>query len=189
MVTNEEIEIVFGEQLSKIIDPVLRKKVVETWVKACQEGNKKEIDELKNLPFTVATDANGIGLVQHVKAATEGAFALARIQKENIPEFPDIQMDIIVAGALVNDINKVIVFELNEKGRYIKKESSTHPGVEVARRAGLPDSVIEIVEYECNGSNGRPGNLETIFIQHADFITYDSMAYLNTIEAICPSLK
>ena len=181
MITQCDIETVFTNQLSKIIDPVLKKKVVETWVKACQEGNKKDIKELEKLPFTIATNANGIGLIQHVKAATEGAFALAKIQKENIPEFPDIQMDIVVAGALVNDINKVIVFELDEKGKYIKKDSSTFPGLEVTRKTGLPDSIVEIVEYECNGCKGRPSNIETIFIEHADFITFDSMDYLNTI--------
>jgi hypothetical protein len=134
MITDQDIETTFGAQLSKIIDPVLRKKIVETWVEACKEGNKKDIRELEKLPFTIATNANGIGLIQHVKAATEGAFALAKIQKENIPEFPDIQMDIVIAGALVNDINKVIVFELNDNGKYIKKDSSTFPGVEVRHK-------------------------------------------------------
>jgi len=179
MITQQGIETVFREQLSKIIDPVLKKKVVETWVRACQEGDKKDIKELERLPFTIATNANGIGLIQHVKAATEGAFALAKIQKEYIPEFPNIEMDIIVAGALVNDINKVIVFKLDGKGNYIKKDSPTFPGLEVTRKTGLPDSIIDIVEYECNGSKGRPRNIETIFIQHADFITFDSMNYLN----------
>lgn len=179
MITQRDIETVFGDQLLKIIDPVLKKKVVETWVKACQEGNKKDIIELEKLPFTIATNANGIGLIQHVKAATEGAFALAKIQKENIPEFPDIEIDIVVAGAIVNDINKVIVFELDGNGKYIKKDFSTFPGVDVTRKTGLPDSVVEIVEYECRGSKGRPNNIETIFVQHADFITFDSMNYLN----------
>ena len=181
MITYQDIEKIFGEQLSKIINPVLRRKIVETWVKACQEGNKKDIKELERLPFTIATNANRIRLIQHVKAATEGAFSLAKIQKEYVPEFPNIEMDIIVAGALVNDINKVIVFELNEKGKFIKKDSSTFPGVEVTRKTGLPDSIVKIVEYECNGSKGRPSNIETIFIQHADFITFDSMDYLNSI--------
>ena len=181
MITYQDIETIFGEQLSKIIDPVLRKKVVETWVKACQEGNKKDLQELEKLPFTVATNANGIGLIQHVKAATEGAYALAKIQKKYIPEFPNIEMDIIVAGALVNDINKVIVFGLDEKGKYIKTDLYTFPGVEVTRKTGLPDSIVKIVEYECNGCKGRPGNMETVFIEHADFITFDSMDYFNTI--------
>lgn len=60
------------------------------------------------------------------------------------------------------------------------KDLSTFPGVEVTCRTGLPDSIVKIVEYECNGSKGRPSNIETIFIQHDDFITFDSMDYLNT---------
>ncbi len=184
MITMQDIETEFEAQLSKIIDPKLKRKVVETWVKACQEGNWKNIKELKELPFTVATDAKGIGLIQHIKAATEGAIALVKIQKEHIPEFPNVDMDIIVAGALVNDINKVIVFELDEKGKYRKKDSahedtSTFPGVVVTRNSGLPDSIVELVEYECKGSKGTPCNIETIFVQHADFVTFDSMNYLN----------
>ena len=34
-------------------------------------------------------------------------------------------------------------------------------------------------EYECKGSKGRPRNIEKVFVQHADFITFDSMNYLN----------
>ena len=189
MITVQDIETEFEAQLSKIIDPSIKKKVVETWVEACRQGGWESIHALEKLPFTIATDANGIGLVQHIKASTEGAAALAEIQKKYIPDFPDLDMDIIVAGGLLNDINKVIVFELDESGHYGNKISTseatnTFPGVAVTRDNGLPDSIVKLVEYECRKGAGGPGNIETIFVQHADFITFDSMDYLNKCKKI-----
>ena len=183
MITTKDIETEFESQLSKISDPELKKKVVGAWVAACREGGWESIEALKALPFTIATNANGIGLIRHIKAAAEGAVALARIQKEQIPEFPDVDMDVIVAGALVNDINKVMAFVLDGTGNYRntpdQKKTAEFPGVAITREAGLPENIVKIVEYECSKGKTGPANIETIFIHHADFITFDSMHYLN----------
>jgi len=186
MVKLADIEGEFNTQLAMIDDPSIRKKVVEAWSKACSEGGWKTIEELRELPFTVATDAKGISLLQHIKAATDGAVALAKIQMENMPDFPRVDMDILIAGALLHDINKILVLERDEKYGFRKKgrpsdEFSPFPGVTVTREAGLPEAIVGLVEYECRNAIGNPNNVEAIIVHHADMTTFDTMHYLKNI--------
>lgn len=184
MVRTEDIEAEFEVQLMRISDPSIRKKVVEAWSKASQGGGWETIEELRGLPFTVVTDAKGIGLLQHTKAATEGAVALAKIQMENMPTFPRVDMDVLVAGALLHDINKVLVLERDEKNGFRKKDgpsegTSAFPGVTITRETGLPEGIVGLVEYECRNAIGSPNNVEAILVHHADMTTFDTMNYLN----------
>ena len=186
MVTFEDIEAEFESQLARIDDSSIRKKVVAAWSKACLRGGWKSIEELRALPFTVATDAKGISLVQHVKAATEGAVALAKIQAEVLPAFPNVDMNVLVAGALLHDLNKVLVIERDEENGFRKKHLSfeqvrTFPCVQITRDAGLPESIVGIVAYECTNAIGSPHNVEAIVVHHADMTTFDTMNYLNTM--------
>jgi putative nucleotidyltransferase with HDIG domain len=184
MIRTQDIEAEFSAQLERISDLSIREKVIETWCKASQEGGWKSIEELRELPFTVVTDPQGISLLQHTKAATEGAVALVKIQMEIISTFPCVDMDILVAGALLHDINKVVMFERDEKNLFRKKEghsvnASSFPGIKIARETGLPDDIVGVIEYECRQALGDPPNVEAILIHHADMTTFDTMNFLN----------
>lgn len=184
MIRTQDIEAEFSAQLELISDLSIREKVIETWCKASQEGGWKSIEELRELPFTVVTDPQGISLLQHTKAATEGAVALAKIQMETISTFPCVDMDILVAGALLHDINKVVMFERDQKKSFRKKEghsvnTRSFPGIKIARETGLPDDIVRVIEYECRKALGNPPNVEAILIHHADMTTFDTMNFLN----------
>jgi putative nucleotidyltransferase with HDIG domain len=188
MTMKQDIKAEFEVQLKMISDPSIREKVLDTWCKASKIGGWKTIEELRELPFTVITDPKGISLIQHTKAATEGAIALARIQRENIPAFPHVDMNILVAGALLHDINKVLVFERNEKNVFrnrtfpTSEEKHIFPGITIAREAGLPDAIVKVIEYAntvCKHVMATPRNIEAILVHHADITTFDTMNFLN----------
>lgn len=186
MISTQDIEAEFEAQLERINDPSIRKKVVDTWVKACQEGGWNTIEELRELPFTLVTDANGASLLQHIKAATEGAVALANIQKTHMSTYPTIDIDILVAGALLGDINKVLIFEQDEKhGFKMKRETSdkapSFPGVRLANEMDLPEAIVKLIAYQCRNTVGEPNNIEAIIVHHADIITFETMHFLNNI--------
>jgi hypothetical protein len=183
MIRTQDIEAEFESQLKRISDPSIREKVVETWYKASQGGGWKNIEELRELPFTVVTDARGISLLQHTKTATESVVALARIQMENISTFPRVDMDILVAGALLHDINKVLMFERDGKNTFrekvgLSRETPFFPGIKIARETGLPDDIMGVIEYACRYI-GSPANVEAILVHHADMTTFDTMNFLN----------
>ncbi|MDR3541675.1 MAG: HD domain-containing protein [Desulfosporosinus sp.] len=193
MIRTQDIEAEFNTQLKRISDLSIREKVIETWCKASQEGGWKSIEELRELPFTVVTDPQGISLLQHTKAATEGALALAKIQMETISAFPYVDLDILMAGALLHDINKVVTFERDEKNSFRKKEGPSvnapaFPGLKIARETGLPDDIIGVIEYECRKAVGNPPNVEAILIHHADMTTFDTMIFFNREERSCKDI-
>jgi len=184
MIRTQDIEAEFSAQLEWISDQSIRQKVIETWCKASLAGGWKSIEELRELPFTVVADPQGISLLQHTKAATEGAIALAKIQMETISTFPCVDIDILVAGALLHDINKVVMFERDENNFFRKKEgysvnTPSFPGIKIARETGLPDDIVGVIEYECRKALGNPPNVEAILIHHADMTTFDTMNFLN----------
>jgi HD domain len=178
----QDIEMEFEAQLRMISDPSIKEKVVETWCKACRTGGLKSIQELKELPFTVVADARGISLLQHAKAAADGAVALARIQME-MPSFPRVDMDILVAGALLHDINKVLILERSDKGVFRKKigqpeDAYLFPAIRIAHETLLPDSIVRLIEYEC-GATQEPNSVEAVLVHHADWVTFDTMNFLD----------
>jgi hypothetical protein len=93
---------------------------------------------------------------------------------------PSVDLDILVAGALLHDINKVAVFERDGRGAFRKKAENYEvaPGVRLARELGLPSKLVELITYE-SGMREDPPNIETILVHHADMPTFAAMDFMN----------
>jgi hypothetical protein len=98
-------------------------------------------------------------------------------------------MNVLVAGALLHDINKVLVFERNEqnvfKNTYVPSSEGKHifPGIAIAREAGLSDAIVKVIEYGntvCKHVMATPRNIEAILVHHADMTTFDAINFLNS---------
>ncbi len=106
----DRIKALFRKQLDRISDPELRRKTVEIWTTAAEEGGW-EPDDLEKIPFTLLTDTHGINLIQHTIAVTEGAIGLANaIEGTYEPPFK-VHMDWLVAGGLLHDVGKLLEIE------------------------------------------------------------------------------
>ncbi len=179
----EKIEKLFSQQLKKIKDLDLRKKVVEVWVEAAKKGGWMTGD-LEKIPFTLLTQTKGINLVEHTIAVTEGAIGLAKAMVENYREMPfEINMDWLAAGGLLHDVGKLLEFEKTKDGKYKKSRSgkcARHPvsGAILVAKAGLPDEIVNIVACHAKEGEGRPQRIETVLIHQADFATFDPMVML-----------
>ena len=53
MITESDIERLFGSILAHIQGQDLVKKTVRAWVVACQRGGWRSVEELQGMPFTV----------------------------------------------------------------------------------------------------------------------------------------
>jgi len=179
----EKIEKLFSQQLKKIKDSDLRRKVVEVWVNAAEKGGW-EPAELEKIPFTLLTQTKGINLIEHTIAVTEGAVGLAAAMKENYREMPfEVNLDWLIAGGLLHDVGKLLEFEKTKDGKYKKSHSgkcARHPvsGAILVARAGLPDEIVNIVACHAKEGEGRPQRVETVLIHQADFATFDPMVML-----------
>lgn len=176
-----KIEELFSEQLKKIGDEGLRKKTVEIWAAAAEEGGW-DPDDLEKIPFTLLTETHGINLIQHTIAVTEGALGLAgAITSSCDPPF-EIDHDLLVTGGLLHDVGKLLEMERTDGG-YVKSlhgRHARHPisGAILAARFGMPMPVINMIGCHAKEGEGRPQRVETVLIHQADFATFNPMVML-----------
>ncbi len=185
MITREDIYSLFGPQLDRIRDVVLRDKVVDTWLAGCEQGGWDSIDQLMDMPFTLLTDCRGVSFVEHCIAVTEGAVALAKAQMETYQTLPyAIDMDRLIAGGLLHDVGKLLEIEPDGEGGYRKSRvgaCARHPisGAILAAQAGLDWETINCIGAHAKEGEGRPQTIETIFIHQADFATFNPLVMLS----------
>jgi len=102
----EKVSELFQGQLKQIKDTFLSNSVIDIWVTAAEKGGWGPQD-LENIPFTLLTDTQGINLIEHTIAVTEGALGLALAIKKSYRSLPfEINMDWLIAGGLLHDVGK-----------------------------------------------------------------------------------
>jgi len=181
MIGPKDIEALFTPQLARIGDAGLRAKVVKTWVLACEKGGWSSLEDVRMMPFTLLTDALGVGFLEHTIAVTEGAAGLARAQMDAYARPPyAIDLDRLYAGGLLHDVGKLLEIEPDGRGGYRKSRAgrfARHPvsGAILAAECGLPDDIINIIVCHAKEGEGRPQVVEAVLIHQADFATFDPL--------------
>ena len=184
MIQNKDIEDIFSNQLNRLTDESLREKVINIWLAGCKAGGWENINELKEIPFTLLTNTYGINLIEHTIAVTEGAYALAEAQKNSCNSLPyKIDMNRLIAGGLLHDVGKLIEIEKDDSGNYKKSyqgKCARHPisGAMLASQAGLPDEIINIIACHAREGEGRPQVVETVLIHQVDFACFKPLLML-----------
>lgn len=184
MITEKDIQAVFGSILERIQDTELRAKTVKAWVLACERGGWKSVDELRAMPFTLLTDTRGVNFIEHTIAVTEGAYGLAKAQEAAYRELPyQIDYDRLLAGGLLHDVGKLLEFERDEQGKFRKSRSgmcARHPisGTAVAYEVGLADEMLNTIACHAKEGDGRPQVVETVLIHQADFGTFNPLVMM-----------
>ncbi|MBN2264715.1 MAG: HD domain-containing protein [Candidatus Aminicenantes bacterium] len=181
MIGEKDIESLFAAQLARIGNAELRAKVVRTFVLACERGGWRSIEDVKKMPFTLLTEARGVGFIEHTIAVTEGAAGLGRAQADAYAKLPyDIDFDRLYAGGLLHDVGKLLEIEPDGRGGYRKSlagKYARHPvsGAILASECGLPDDIINIVVCHAKEGEGRPQVVEAVLIHQADFATFNPL--------------
>jgi putative nucleotidyltransferase with HDIG domain len=170
--------------LGRIRDAELREGVLDTWETAIRRSAFKSLAQLKKMPFTLLTDCKGINFIEHTLAVTAGAVGLAQAQSAHYAKLPvPVDMDRLIAGALLHDVGKILEIEPDGKGSYRKSRSGLclrHPlsGMALAAEAGLPEEILNCIGCHAKEGEGAPKTLETILIHQADFATFDPLVML-----------
>jgi putative nucleotidyltransferase with HDIG domain len=153
-------------QIGKIENKALRDGVVKAWLLAIEKGSWDKIDDV---PFTLLAEVEA-SLIEHTRTVTDMAIAIGQTRE-------GIDMDVLIAGALVHDVGKLLEYE--RQGTSIKKsghgELVRHPvsGYGLALEAGLPVEVAHIVAAHSKEGESVTRSPEAIIIHHCDFIDFD----------------
>lgn len=166
MARREEIEAEFPE-IADIEDDAIASAVVDAWEIALEENEPIELGSVLWFgPFQGALGLSDEFLVDHVRDVVTGSVALAEalIARRDT----DIDLDVVIAGALVHDISHVAEFDGTEWSAVGELLGHPHYGVYVVRRAGLPIEVEHIVLSHPPSTSTDPATMEAEVVSHVD---------------------
>jgi len=156
----------------------LRKQVAAVWQGAIDSGGW-DLQDLGKIPFTLLIPGIKIDLVHHTRAVTRTAIGIAETLKSQYGGAITIDMDLLVAGAILHDVGKLL--EYAKQGRKIGKSRLgnllRHPfsGQALAYKHGLPTEVLHMIAYHSKEGDLGKRTTEAIIVHHADFVNFEPL--------------
>jgi hypothetical protein len=171
----DEIRRMFPE-LNEIHDLALREKVVDVWEDAIRMGGWKP-NELMEIPFTLLADNVKIMYLEHVRTVCRMCIAMEKVLIEAYGNRTRIDHDVLVAGALLADVGKMLEYEKKD-GKIVKGKAGEflrHPfsGVGLCFKHGIPDSIMHVVATHSKEGDHVKRFPESIIFHHADFTDFE----------------
>jgi putative nucleotidyltransferase with HDIG domain len=162
-------------ELGWIADGDLREKVLATWVRAF-ELSPLTPEDLRQIPFTLLVPNCPVTFMEHKRCVVHVARRAAEAMKEHLGRALPIDMDTVIAGAILADVGKLLEYEKADgKARQSERgESLRHPftGVAVAMACGVPDRVCHIIAAHAGEGDMVKRTTEATIVHHADFMTF-----------------
>lgn len=160
-----------------IKDAELKEKVLTVWEEALSLGGFSVAD-LQRIPFTLLAENVSISFLEHVRTVCKMCRAMAEILIGMYKERVTINLDHLVAGALLADIGKMIEYQKKKNGNVIKGrkgELLRHPfsGVGLCFKAGIPYEVMHIIAVHSREGDHVKRSPEAIIFHHADFTDFE----------------
>jgi len=162
-------------ELEWIEDKKLREKVKETWELAFSKSDLTAKD-LYNIPFTLLVEDCKVSFMDHKRAVVHIAYESAKKMKEFLGKELSIKLDVVVAGAILMDVGKLMEYE--KDGETIKFSKTgellrhAFTGVSLAQQCGIPDEVCHLIAVHSKEGDCFKRTTEGYIIHHADFMSY-----------------
>lgn len=173
-------------EIDWIKDSDLKEKVTRCWVHAL-ENSVLEPEDLEKIPFSLLIQNCNITFMNHKRTAVQLSVDIAKRMQENFGNEIKINMDYLIAGAILIDVGKLLEYEIvdgklgtSNFGKYVRHPFS---GVGIAQEFGLPPEVLHMIgTHSVEGDVGKR-SVESIIIHHADFVSFEPFKEAKTIKA------
>lgn len=172
------------EKLEKLLpeaalieDRVLAGKVLRVWQRAVEQSSLT-VDDLEDMPFTLLFGGHGVNFIEHVRAVTKTSVETARVFGEIYGDRVPLDMDHLVAGALLHDVGKILEVEKTDDGTWRKSRHGKyvrHPfsGVALAYAEEIPYEVAHLIAVHSGEGDGARVSAEAFILNHADFANFE----------------
>lgn len=173
---SEETVIKLWPEINWIENNDLRQKVIECWKYAIAQSVLAPQD-LESIPFSLLLKNSNITFMNHKRTCVQLAVKMAKIMKTNFGQEINIDMDTLIAGAILIDIGKLLEYEIRD-GKLVTSNAGKllrHPfsGVGIADRFGIPSEVQHIIATHSKEGDLGMRTVESIIVHHADFVSFD----------------
>ena len=172
----DEVKRIWPE-LEWIQDLDLRERTTDCWVRAC-ESSPLTPEDLESIPFTLKVPDCPVSFMAHKRLVVHVSRDSARSMREFFGAALPLDMDVVVAGAILADVGKLLEYEgdgaggsrQSARGKYVR-----HPftGVALAMECGLPDAVSHIIATHAGEGDMVARSTEAWIVHHADFMTFE----------------
>lgn len=164
-------------ELNWIENEDLREKTAMAWELALEKSVLKP-EDLNRIPFTLLCGPDlKVTFMDHKRSVVH----IARVSAEKMNEFYHgelpIDMDVLISGAILADVGKMLEYELDENGNAVQGKYGQylrHPfsGVSLAEQCGLPAPVCHIIAAHAGEGDHVKRSVEAYIVHHADFMTF-----------------
>ena len=172
----DEVKRIWPE-LEWIENEDLRSKTTDCWERAFGYSSLTP-EDLERIPFTLKVPDCPVSFMAHKRAVVHVARDAANSVETFFGTALPVDMDVLVAGAILADVGKLLEYESDgaggssqsARGKYLR-----HPftGVAVAMECGLPDAVCHIIATHAGEGDMIARTTEAWLVHHADFMTFE----------------
>jgi putative nucleotidyltransferase with HDIG domain len=155
----------------------LRLATAKVWERALEKSVLTP-DDLNRIPFTLLCGPDlKVTFMDHKRSVVH----IARDSGNKMNEFYGaelpVDMDVLIAGAILADVGKLLEYVLDENGKAIQGSYGKylrHPfsGVSLAESCGVPPEVCHIIAAHAGEGNMVKRSTEAFIVHHADFMTF-----------------
>jgi putative nucleotidyltransferase with HDIG domain len=163
-------------ELEWIANPELREQVTHAWVRAFELSPLKP-EDLDRIPFTLLLPNCPITFMEHKRCVVHIARQSAEAMQEFMGRALPIDLDTVIAGAILADVGKLLEYEIGPDGKSRQSERGEalrHPftGVALALECGVPDEVCHIIAAHAAEGDLVKRTTEAFIVHHADFMAF-----------------
>lgn len=164
-------------ELEWIADDTLRERTARVWEIAL-ERSVIDADDLERIPFTLLCGPDlKVSFMQHKRCVVHVARSCGEKINEFFGEELPVNMDVLISGAILADVGKLLEYELDDQGNAIQGKYGQylrHPfsGVSLAEECGIPPEVCHIIASHANEGDLVKRTTEAYIVHHADFMTF-----------------
>jgi len=163
-------------EIAWIKDDDLREKVTAAWVFAI-ENSVLSPQDLETIPFSLLIKDCKVSFMNHKRTCVQLAVEIADRMTKNFGDEISIDMDTLIAGAILIDVGKLLEYEMvdgklatSSAGKLVRHPFS---GIGIAARFDLSPEIQHII-----GTHSKEGDLgkrtvESIIVHHADFVSFE----------------
>lgn len=178
--TTSQIAELFPD-LVQIRDAGLRDNVAAVWSEALTTGCGGKgwtFAEIRAIPFTLLAGKINLMFVEHLNSCVKQCVAIAEVLRSVFGDRIPVNRDVLIAGALLADVGKMLEFERDAQGKVVKGhfgDMLRHPfsGVALCYKHGIPAEVMHVVATHSHEGDKVERTIESIIFHHADFVDFD----------------
>jgi putative nucleotidyltransferase with HDIG domain len=169
-------------EIEWIEDGELQERVLACYEDALKTGGWTP-EDMDRIPFTLLIPDCPASYLTHVRGVTRMAYFAMKefnsLYAKDDGKFK-IDSDLLVAGALLHDVGKLVEYEKASDGRTVKSQMGRdlrHPfsGTVIALRNGCCTAIGHIIANHAHEGDGTLRSPEGVLVNKADFMNFESI--------------